>query len=130
MGILECKVAIVTIIFFFFSSRRRHTRSFHVTGVQTCALPISFVFIGAVPRTEWLADALERDESGYILTGRDVQRSGREWSLTGLRPPLPLETTIPGVFCAGDVRHGSVKRVASAVGEGAMAVQLINEYLA
>jgi thioredoxin reductase (NADPH) len=97
---------------------------------RTVPADSAFVFIGAVPRTEWLADALERDESGYILTGRDVQRSGREWSLTGLRPPLPLETTIPGVFCAGDVRHGSVKRVASAVGEGAMAVQLINEYLA
>jgi thioredoxin reductase (NADPH) len=96
---------------------------------RTVPADIVFVLIGAVPRTDWLAGALERDENGFVLTGRDVLRAGDAWPAAG-RDPLPLETSIPGVFCAGDVRHGSVKRVASAVGEGSMAVQLVNEYLA
>jgi thioredoxin reductase (NADPH) len=96
---------------------------------RTVPADIVFVLIGAVPRTEWLAGALERDQASYVPPGRDVLRFRRTWSVIG-RDPLPLETTIPGVFCAGDVRYGSVKRVASAVGEGAMAVQLVNQYLA
>jgi thioredoxin reductase (NADPH) len=90
-----------------------------------------FVLIGAEPRTDWLDGVVERDERGYVLTGRDVVEGGRpraRWPLE--RPPLLLETSLPGVFAAGDVRYRSVKRVASAVGEGAIAVQLVHEYLA
>jgi thioredoxin reductase (NADPH) len=84
-----------------------------------------FILIGAAPRTEWLGDIVLRDEGGYILTGRDVPREG--WQLT--RPPLPFETSIPGVFAAGDVRYGSVKRVAGAVGEGSVAVGSVHQYM-
>ena len=89
-----------------------------------------FVMIGAEPRTRWLGDMVARDDRGYILTGHDLLRDGRPppgWPLR--RPPLLLETTVPGVFAAGDVRHRSVKRVAPAVGAGAIAVQLVHEYL-
>jgi thioredoxin reductase (NADPH) len=85
-----------------------------------------FVLIGAEPRTDWLDGVVERDQPGYVLTGRDLPGGG--WPLE--RAPLPLETSLPGVFAAGDVRCRSVKRVASAVGEGAIAVQLVHEYLA
>jgi len=84
---------------------------------------VLLVLIGALPQSEWLAGALECDDRGFVLTGADVSRRGG-------RQPLRLETSMPGVFAAGDVRHGSVKRVASAVGEGAVAVQLVHEYLA
>jgi thioredoxin reductase (NADPH) len=90
-----------------------------------------FVLIGAEPRTSWLQDTVARDEQGYVLTGQDLPRAGEQpnpWP--AVRPPLFLETSVPGVFAAGDVRHRSVKRVASAVGEGAIAVQLIHQYLA
>jgi thioredoxin reductase (NADPH) len=97
---------------------------------RAVAADIAFVFIGADPRTEWLEDALVRDKRGFVLTGREVLQPGGEWPKEIGREPYPLETSIPGVFCAGDVRHGSVKRVASAVGEGAMAVQLVNQHLA
>jgi thioredoxin reductase (NADPH) len=89
-----------------------------------------FVFIGATPRTEWLGDTVARDEQGFILSGVDPTRGcdGRvPWSLQ--RHPYPLETSAPGVFVAGDVHEGSVKRLASAVGEGAVAVQGIHRYL-
>jgi thioredoxin reductase (NADPH) len=89
-----------------------------------------FLMIGAEPHTEWLGDPIERDDHGFILTGRDLYRTRAlpaGWSLE--RPPLPLETSLPGVFAAGDVRYGSTKRVASAVGEGAVAIQLVHEYL-
>jgi thioredoxin reductase (NADPH) len=85
-----------------------------------------FVFIGAVPRTDWLAGVVARDERGFLLAGADVQDNG--WPLP--RDPYLLETSVPGVFVAGDVRARSIKRVASAVGEGSMAVSLIHEYLA
>jgi thioredoxin reductase (NADPH) len=84
-----------------------------------------FVFIGASPRTDWLDGVIARDERGFILAGRDAQAAG--WPLD--REPYLLETTVPGVFVAGDVRARSIKRVASAVGEGSMAVSLIHEYL-
>lgn len=90
-----------------------------------------FVLIGAEPRTEWLEGFVERDPQGYVLTGTDLLHDGglpSAWPLD--RPPLHLETSVPGVFAAGDVRYGSVKRVASAVGEGASAVQLLHRYLA
>jgi thioredoxin reductase (NADPH) len=85
-----------------------------------------FVFIGAVPRTDWLAESVARDDRGFILAGLDVPSGG--WPLE--RDPFPLETSVPGVFVAGDVRARSVKRVASAVGEGSMAVALVHQYLA
>jgi thioredoxin reductase (NADPH) len=87
-----------------------------------------FVLIGADPHTEWLAGTLQRDAHGFILTGPGVRRKEALWNLD--RPPTRLETSIPGVYAAGDVRHGSIKRVASAVGEGAVAVQYVHEYLA
>src|SRR6516164_40255 len=89
-----------------------------------------FIFIGAEPQTEWLGDLVERDERGFILTGRDLMRNGKHpkgWNLD--RDPFHLETNIPGVFAVGDVRHSSVKRVASGVGEGSVAVQFIHQYL-
>ena len=89
-----------------------------------------FIFIGAQPRTDWLADVVERDERGFILTGPDLVRDGlrpQGWTLD--RDPFLLETNIPGLFAVGDVRHGSVKRVASGVGEGSVAVQFIHQYL-
>jgi thioredoxin reductase (NADPH) len=85
-----------------------------------------FVFIGAAPRTDWLADTVARDGRGFILAGPEARMDG--WPLK--RDPLVLETSVPGVFVAGDVRARSIKRVASAVGEGSMAVSLIHEYLA
>ena len=89
-----------------------------------------FLMIGAEPHTEWLESSVERDGRGFILTGRDLYGSGQPPADLPLkRPPLLLETSMPGVFAAGDVRHGSMKRVASAVGEGATAIQLVHEYL-
>ncbi len=90
-----------------------------------------FVFIGAKARTEWLDGVVERDRNGYILTGPDVMRDGkrpRGW--TQRRDPFLLESSTAGVFVAGDVRHRSVKRIASAVGEGSMAVQFVHGHLA
>lgn len=89
-----------------------------------------FIFIGAVPRTDWVGDAVARDSHGFIMSGFDMSGKNRpsDWSLE--RDPLPLETSLPGVFVAGDVRHSSIKRVASAVGEGSMAVSLVHRYLA
>ncbi|MFY9691570.1 MAG: FAD-dependent oxidoreductase [Candidatus Acidiferrales bacterium] len=89
-----------------------------------------FIFIGALPRTDWLAGVLERDERGFLLTGPDLIRDGQHPKGWGLeRDPFLLETNIPGIFAVGDVRHGSVKRVASGVGEGSVAVQFIHQYL-
>lgn len=91
--------------------------------LQTAAL---FSFIGAVPRTDWLPSEIEKDEKNFVRTGIDLVNSP-QWNLK--RQPFLLETSRPGVFAAGDVRSGSVKRVASAVGEGAMSVQFVHEYL-
>jgi thioredoxin reductase (NADPH) len=89
-----------------------------------------FIFIGALPRTDWLAGTIERDERGFVLTGPDAMPAGQRpkgWALD--RDPFLLETNVPGIFAVGDVRHGSVKRVASGVGEGSVAVQFIHQYL-
>jgi thioredoxin reductase (NADPH) len=87
-----------------------------------------FVMIGGEPHTQWLPDDIAHSPEGYLLTGREIlEQPGVPWPLE--RDPLPLETTLPGVFAAGDVRAGSIKRVASAVGEGASVVRLIHEYL-
>ena len=90
-----------------------------------------FLLIGAEPHTAWLPSVIERDGGGYVLTGRDLVRDGAPpsgWSPA--RPPGLLETSIPGIFVAGDVRHGSIKRVAAAVGEGSTAIQLVHQHLA
>ncbi|MCD9625236.1 FAD-dependent oxidoreductase [Rhabdothermincola salaria] len=87
-----------------------------------------YIFIGALPRTDWLGEEVMRDAKGFVLTGPDLDRvDGLRWPLE--RAPLTLETSVPGVFAAGDVRLDSMKRVASAVGEGAMAVHLVHRYL-
>jgi thioredoxin reductase (NADPH) len=89
-----------------------------------------FVLIGAQPHTRWLPEEIERDQQGFVFTGRNLPSYGRPrhgWHLGRL--PLPMETSIPGVFAVGDARHGSVKRVASAVGEGSVAIQMVHEYL-
>jgi thioredoxin reductase (NADPH) len=105
----------------------RHSPSGSAERVATSH---AFVFIGAQPRTDWLSGALARDERGFLLTGPDLivdRQRPRGWSLD--RDPWPLEASVPGVFVAGDVRADSVKRVASAVGEGAMAVTLAHRYI-
>jgi thioredoxin reductase (NADPH) len=91
---------------------------------STRAADALFVMIGADAITDWLPAELERDDKGYIRTGRDLS----SWGLG--REAFPLETNLPGVFCAGDVRHGSIKRVSSGVGEGSMAIAFIHQYLA
>ena len=93
---------------------------------RTVETPAVFSFIGATPRTEWLPPDVERDAKGFVRTGAALAES-RYWNTK--RAPFLLETSHPGVFAAGDVRSGSVKRVASAVGEGAMSVQFVHEYL-
>ena len=88
-----------------------------------------FVFIGADAKTEWLPESIIRDERGYVCTGRDVTdlvaHANGHWPLE--RDPYLLETSLPGVFAAGDVRHGSIKRVAAGVGEGSMAIAFVHQ---
>ena len=87
-----------------------------------------FVFIGAAPRTEWLGDQIARDARGFILTGPEIPEEAlKDWPLD--RAPYLLETSVPGVFASGDVRSGSVKRVASAVGEGSVSVHFIHQFI-
>jgi thioredoxin reductase (NADPH) len=96
---------------------------------ETLPAAALFVLIGAEPRTGWLPEEIKRDKRGFVVTGQDLMQGGRPpqgWPLG--RPPLHLETSMPGVFAAGDVRHGSVKRVASAVGAGAIAIQSVHEH--
>jgi thioredoxin reductase (NADPH) len=89
-----------------------------------------FVLIGAEPRTQWLPNAVRRDQSGFVVTGTDLLQGGQpdeQWPLRRL--PMFLESSLPGVFAVGDVRHGSVKRVAAAVGEGSIAIRLVHDHL-
>jgi thioredoxin reductase (NADPH) len=94
---------------------------------------LDFLYIGAEPHTDWLAGIIQRDSHGFILTGSDLIQNGSKqqcpkgWLLAC--QPFLLETDIPGVFAAGDVRHGSIKRIAAGVGVGSTAIQLIHEHL-
>jgi thioredoxin reductase (NADPH) len=97
-------------------------KSYPTGKTETFPLAALFVMIGALPHTEWLSNFVQRDKHGFIRTGSDLNQ-------TSGRPPLRFETSVPGVFAAGDVRHASVKRVASAVGEGSVALHFIHEYL-
>ena len=106
----------------------RNCASGTITRVPAAAL---FVMIGARPLTEWLPDSIARDPAGYVLTGADVLADvagGSAWPLE--RAPMAFETSAPGVFAVGDVRSGSEKRVASAVGEGSVVVSQVHEWLA
>ena len=88
------------------------------------------VFIGAVPNTDCLGGQVARDSHGFVLSGTDIRSKGQWLSAHAQdRSPYMLETSVPGVFVAGDVRHGSIKRVASAAGEGSMAVMFVHQYL-
>jgi thioredoxin reductase (NADPH) len=97
-------------------------------ATRTVPAEMLFVLIGAEPHTEWLSGTVARDDHGFLLTDRDLQRAGAAWPLE--RPPLPFETSLPGVFAAGDVRSGSSKRLATAVGEGSAVVTNVHEHLA
>ena len=99
-------------------------------ATEECPASWLFIFIGGTPRTEWLGPDIVRDDKGFVVTGQDLMafEAGQRWPLA--RPPYALETSVPGVFAAGDVRLDSMKRVASAVGEGAMSVYLVHRYLA
>ena len=99
-------------------------------AAETVPAAALFVLIGAEPRTQWLSDTVRRDQPGFVLTGSDLLQDGQpdeQWPLR--RPPMLLESSLPGLFAAGDVRHGSVKRVASAVGEGSIAIRLVHDHL-
>ncbi|HET9541127.1 MAG TPA: FAD-dependent oxidoreductase, partial [Candidatus Limnocylindria bacterium] len=102
-------------------------------GSEELDLAALFIFIGQQPRTEWLEGTVERDRAGFVLTGQNLLEEGKRKNPTGWglnREPFLLESSMPGVFVAGDVRFRSVKRIASAVGEGSMAVQFVHQYLA
>jgi len=97
---------------------------------ETVPASALFIFIGALPHTDWLEDMIAWDSHGFILSGPDIDANGKGAS-NFVQPDTPniLETSSKGIFVAGDVRHGSVKRVASAVGEGSMAVMFVHQYL-
>ena len=97
-------------------------------GEQSCETNSLFIFIGAAPKTDWIASEVAKDSKGFILSGPDLKaRAPKAWPLE--RDPYLLETSVPGIFVAGDVRFNSVKRCASAVGEGSIAIQFVHQYL-
>jgi thioredoxin reductase (NADPH) len=96
---------------------------------QTVPAAALFIFIGAEPHTDIVAHLVRRNKAGFILTGPDIFEHGKRSGWTLKRDPYLLETNMPGIFAAGDVRHGAVRRVASAVGQGAIAVTLVHQYL-
>jgi thioredoxin reductase (NADPH) len=100
----------------------------HGTDEREVSADALFIFVGQAPRTAWMQGVVRRDDRGFVLTGADLGTPPPDWPLDV--PPLPLETSVPGIFAAGDVRHGSIKRIASSVGEGAMAVRFVHERLA
>jgi thioredoxin reductase (NADPH) len=105
-------------------------RNVNTGDIDTVSAKSLFIFIGAMPQTDWLNGTVIRDERGFILAGPDLIKDGKPpkgWTLD--RSPFLLETSVPGIFAAGDVRYNSIKRVASGVGEGAIAVQFIHRYL-
>ncbi len=105
----------------------RNTKTHEVETVSANAL---LIYAGAIPRTDWLAGVVERDAQGYLISGQHLMLEGkRPAGWTANRDPFYLETSVPGIFVAGDVRHRSAKGVTSGVGEGAMAVKLIHQYL-
>jgi thioredoxin reductase (NADPH) len=111
-----------------------HLRAVHARngeGEKIFSTSSLFLFIGADPNTEWLRGCVELDRKGFVLTGNSLPaetRDAERWRLAG-RAPFILETSLPGVFAAGDVRSGSVKRVASAVGEGSMSVSFVHAHI-
>ena len=109
----------------------RVTMEDNQTGVRT-TVPCEglFCFIGAIPATGWLGDCVDLDRSGFVVTDRSLSDEATQSKAFGGREPLPMETSLPGVFAVGDVRSGSMKRVAAAVGEGSSVVRQVHEYLA
>lgn len=89
-----------------------------------------FIFVGGEPKTDWLPSEILRDAKGFVLSGSDLALAGKSFQWRLDRPPYLLETSVPGIFVAGDVRYGSIKRVASAVGQGSIVVPFVHEYLA
>jgi thioredoxin reductase (NADPH) len=113
------------------NGRLQQLRIARPDGEQTVDATGLFIFIGAEPKTDWLPSTVLKDERGFVLSGNDLKRCQhftRQWQLQ--RDPYLLESSVPGIFVAGDVRHGSIKRCASAVGEGSIAVQFIHQYMA
>jgi thioredoxin reductase (NADPH) len=105
----------------------QNTKTKETENVSASAL---LIYAGAVPRTDWLAGVVERDAQGYLISGQHLMLEGKRPSgWTADRDPFYLETSVPGIFVAGDVRHRSAKGVTSGVGEGAMAVKLVHQYL-
>ena len=99
-------------------------------STETVPASALLIYAGAVPRTDWLAGMVERDAQGYLISGQHLMLEGkRPTGWTADRDPFYLETSVPGIFVAGDVRHRSAKGVTSGVGEGAMAVKLVHQYL-
>jgi thioredoxin reductase (NADPH) len=99
-------------------------------STETASASALLIYAGAVPRTDWLAGIVERDAQGYLISGQHLMLEGkRPTGWTADRDPFYLETSVPGIFVAGDVRHRSAKGVTSGVGEGAMAVKLVHQYL-
>ena len=98
-------------------------------GQQSVSVAGLFIYIGAEPHTDWRDGVVIRDNHGFILTGSDLVNNGlpQDWMID--HQPFLLETNVPGIFAAGDVRHGSIKRIAAEVGEGSTAIQLIHQYL-